>query len=69
MVENAEFLANNNKIVIISALDATFQRKPFGNILELIPKAEKIKKLKAVCVFCFENASFSKRICESKVIL
>jgi thymidine kinase len=43
-------MANKNKIVIIAALDGTFQRKPFGNILNLIPKAEKVTKLNAVCV-------------------
>ena len=55
--------------MIISALDATFQRKPFGNILELVPKAEKVKKLNAVCAFCFDSASFSKRICENEVYI
>ena len=37
----------------------------FGNILELVPKAKKIKKLKGICVFCYKSASFSKKLCES----
>ena len=36
----------------------------FGNILELVPLAEKVDKLNAVCMQCFKDASFSKRICE-----
>ena len=32
----AEELANAGVVVIVAALDGTFQRKPFGNILELV---------------------------------
>lgn len=62
-----ETLANKGKIVIVAALDGTFDRKPFHNILELIPLAEKIQKLTAVCWFCKrENASFTKRTVSSQ---
>jgi thymidine kinase len=54
--------ANIGKIVIVSALDGTFQRKPFGFILELIPMAERVTKLTAVCVRCGFEAAFSKRL-------
>ena len=37
------------KVIIISALDGTFLRTGFENILQLIPKAEKVKKLAAIC--------------------
>jgi len=40
------------KIVIVAALDGTFQRKSFGNIINLLPVAEKVIKLSAVCVYC-----------------
>lgn len=64
LVEFAEEMANSGKIVIIAALDGTFQRKPFGSILELIPKSERIDKLTAICMGkdCTNDASFSKRI-------
>ena len=42
IVEYAERWANEGKIVIIAALDGTFQRKPFKSILELIPLAEEV---------------------------
>ena len=58
----AEQMANMGKFVVIAALDGTFQRKPFGDILSLIPLAEDVTKLKAVCMSCFGDAAFSKRI-------
>ena len=40
------------KIVIVSGLDGDYLRKPFGQILELIPYADDYIKLKAYCVMC-----------------
>jgi hypothetical protein len=54
------------KIVIISALDATYKRDGFDNILQLIPKAEKVKKLTSICRGCNKNASFTFRTIESE---
>jgi len=39
IVEFCEMMANRSKIVVVSALDGTFERKPFGNIINLIPMA------------------------------
>ena len=61
----ADMMAGEGKKVIISALHGTFQRKPFGRILELVPLAEDILKLKSVCKVCFERADFSQRIIDS----
>jgi len=58
----AEEMANRGKFVVVAALDGTFQRKPFGDILSLIPLAENVIKLNAVCMNCFGDAAFSKRI-------
>ena len=49
------------KVVIISALDGTFLRTGFDNIINLIPKAEKVKKLAAICKICNQNAYFTFR--------
>ena len=69
----SEILANCGKIVIIAALDGSFQRKPFlyldgSSILNLIPLAEEVIKLTAICQYCSKSASFTKRIVESKEI-
>lgn len=68
IVEVSEQLANSGVVVIIAALDSTFQRKPFGNIINLVPLAEKVYKLTAVCVYCTEPAAFTQRTVESQEI-
>lgn len=59
----AEWAVRSGKTVIIAALDGTFQRKPFGRVLELVPLADAVTKLNAVCMKCCAlEAPFSKRI-------
>jgi thymidine kinase len=55
---------NHHKIVIAAGLDGDFLREPFGDVLRLIPHAEKINKLSALCKKCGNGttAHFSKRI-------
>ena len=67
-MEVADRLAEKGKEVIISALDATFQRKPFGRILDLIPRCEKVIKLTSVCVNCGKDASFTQRLTSDTAI-
>ena len=63
IVEWSDKQANRNgKQVIIAALDGSFQRKPFGRVLELVPCAESVVKLNAVCMNCGADAPFSARI-------
>ena len=61
LVEFSESMANQGKVVIVSALDGTFQRKPFGAVLELIPLAERVDKFSAVCMCCQNSAAFTSR--------
>ena len=49
VVEFADQAANRRKVVLVAALDGTFDRKNFNRILELIPLAEHVTKLNAVC--------------------
>ena len=53
-----------NKTVIIAGLNGDFNRNTFGDIQRLIPHAENITKLSALCVMCGDGspAHFSKRI-------
>jgi len=71
IVSGAEFFANEGKIVLVSGLDGTYLRKPFGDFMNLIPLAETVTKLHAKCVKCNMAASFTKRInsVENKDIL
>ncbi|XP_022063118.2 thymidine kinase, cytosolic [Acanthochromis polyacanthus] len=67
-VEFCEEMANLGKTVIVAALDGTFQRKPFGNILNLVPLAESVVKLHAVCMQCYKDAAYTKRIGSEKEV-
>jgi thymidine kinase len=66
LIEFTDSLTERGKIVIIAGLDGDFLRRPFGRILELIPKSESIQKLSAVCKVTGGEASFSKRTIDSQ---
>ena len=40
----------------------------FGPVLNLIPLAESVVKLKAVCMICFKDAAFTKRLGSEKQV-
>ena len=61
VVEFSENACAQGKIVIISALGGTYLREGFNSILDLVPKAEKIKQLHAICKLCGHQASFTLR--------
>lgn len=65
-VEFCEDMANRGKVVIVAALDGTYQRVGFGNILNLVPLAESVIKLTALCMSCFNEAAYTKRIGKEK---
>lgn len=65
LVEFCERAADAGCYVIVSALSSDFQRNAFPRIAELMPKAEEIVRLHAVCFICKGEASFSKRIVSS----
>ena len=58
----------DNKVVYVIGLDGDYLRKPFGDICRLIPHAENIKKLSALCLLCNDGteASFTKRIVQNE---
>jgi thymidine kinase len=54
--------ANKGKMIVVSALNGTSEKKPFGQIPNLIPHCENITNLTAICASCQKEASFSKKI-------
>jgi thymidine kinase len=68
IAEVSEKLANAGLVVIVASLDGTFQRKPFGKIMELVPMTEIITKLSAVCIDCGKEAPFTRRTIDSMEI-
>jgi thymidine kinase len=57
----------DKKVVIVSGLDGDYQLQPFDQIVRLIPHAEQVIKLNALCRKCGDGtlASFSKRMVSS----
>ena len=61
-------MLKNNKIVYICGLDGDFERKKFGEILDLIPLCDKVNKLTSLCSICKNGKPgiFSMRITNEK---
>ena len=59
-----KFVEEYKKHVVCAGLDGDFNRKPFGDVLRLIPLCDNIIKLKALCKKCGDGkeALFSKKI-------
>ena len=52
--------------IIIAGLDGDFLQRPFGEIFDVIPLADEVLKLHALCMVCKDGtlAPFTKRFCE-----
>lgn len=62
-------MLNHGKQIHVCGLDGDFQRKKFGQILDLIPLCDKVTKLTSLCSLCKNGTPgiFSKRItCEKE---
>ncbi len=55
-------LANRGMRIIIAGLDMDYTGKPFGQMPELLARAEYVTKLHAICMDCGSLASHSHRI-------
>lgn len=57
-----------HKKIYISGLDGDFERKKFGNILDLIPHCDNVRKLKSLCSICKNGTPgiFSMRLTNEK---
>lgn len=55
-------LVHEGKRVIVAGLDLDFRGVPFGCMPALLAFADKVTKLKAVCMECGKDAQFTQRI-------
>lgn len=62
IVDICEYLANQGKRVIVAGLDQDFRGEPFEVISQLLPRAEFVTKLTAVCAKCGSPATRTQRI-------
>ena len=58
---------NDNKHIILSGLDGDYQQHVFGELLSVIPLADEVTKLSAMCMECLDGTPgpFTKRIVDS----
>jgi thymidine kinase len=63
IVQFCELMLAEGKTVVVAALDGTFQRKPFGTLLQLVPLSHSVDKLLAVCMICHKkDAPYTRRL-------
>lgn len=65
MAHLAEFCAHyasRGKHVVVAALDGTFDQRAWPEVTRLIPLADHVCKLHAVCVVCHGTAAFTRRL-------
>jgi len=68
LYETIEEMLRYDKTVHVCGLDGDFERKKFGQILDLIPLSDKITKLTSLCSMCKtgKKGLFSMRITKEK---
>ena len=57
---------NTDKNFILCALDSDFKRERFGDLLDLIPHANKLTKLYGKCTACSEKSLYTHRVSHEK---
>ncbi len=62
IINIATELAEKGLRVIVAGLDTDFRAEPFGPMPALMAKAEKVRKLRAICVICGGEASRTQRL-------
>jgi thymidine kinase len=63
-----EHMLQHNKKIYVGGLDGDFERKKFGQILDIIPLCDKVTKMTSLCGLCKNGTLgiFSKRISSEK---
>jgi thymidine kinase len=62
IVEIAELLASEGRMVLLSGLDQDFLGRPFGQLPLLLALADEVTKLTAICTICGAEATRTQRL-------
>lgn len=67
LVEFCVKASKDSKAVYVCGLDGDYLKRPFGEILNLIPHCDTMSKLQAMCMSCKNGtpASFTKKLTDS----
>jgi thymidine kinase len=66
IVHVASGLAGRGVRVILAGTDTDFRGEPFGSMGELMAVAEKVDKLRAICVVCGDEACRNQRLVDGR---
>ncbi|HEU5359284.1 MAG TPA: thymidine kinase [Gemmatimonadales bacterium] len=66
IVQVVTTLANRGVRVILAGTDTDFRGEPFGAMGELMAVAEKVDKLRAICVVCGDEACRNQRLVDGR---
>jgi thymidine kinase len=66
IVQVVTTLANRGVRVILAGTDTDFRGEPFGAMGELMAIAEKVDKLRAICVVCGDEACRNQRLVDGR---
>lgn len=66
IIEICDQLAERGIRVIVAGLDMDFRGEPFGPMPALMAKAERVDKLRAICIVCGAEASRTQRLVNGK---
>jgi thymidine kinase len=64
--EICDALTERGLRVIVAGLDTDFRGEPFGPMPPLMAQAEKVDKLRAICVVCGQEASRTQRLIDGQ---
>lgn len=56
-----------HKVIYCASLDTNFKGEKFGSILDLIPIADKVKKIHAKCMFCRKEGHIVSALFTAKI--
>jgi len=62
IVQVTEELAEKGVRVIVAGLDTDFRGEPFGSMPALMAQAERVDKVRAICMVCGEEACRTQRL-------
>ncbi len=68
LLESVQEMLKQKKTIYICGLDGDFERKKFGQILDLIPLCDKVTKNSSLCSLCRDGTAgiFSMRLSKEK---
>lgn len=70
LIERCDQWLLEGKRIIVSALDGDYMQRPFGQICNIIPKCEYVKKKTGICMKCRNaKSAFTKRTVESTEVI